>query len=120
MNTTPKFVTRSVANKEVAMTTTQPPALPAGATAEPNEWLEGRAQPYRIIYARDRRITDHRRALSPSALQWDDGTIDGGNVEPPGIYVYGLDESAPLKSDQARELATALLETADEIDGWVR
>jgi len=25
-----------------------------------------------------------------------------------------------LNSDQARELATALLEAADEIDGWAR
>jgi hypothetical protein len=29
-----------------------------------------------------------------------------------------LGESSPLNSDQARELAAALLEAAAEIDGW--
>jgi hypothetical protein len=100
------------------MTTTHPPALPAGATAQPpDEWLDGHAQPYRIIYGADRRVTDHNLAVSPSAIQWVDGTIDNQD-EPPAVYVWGLTEMDPLNSDQARELAAALLETAEQIDSW--
>jgi hypothetical protein len=34
------------------------------------------------------------------------------------LYVFELGEDNPLDSDQARELAAALLEAAAEIDGW--
>jgi hypothetical protein len=40
-------------------------------------------------------------------------------VEAPHVYVFELGEANPLNSDQARELAAALLEAAAEIDGWV-
>lgn len=75
---------------------------------------------YRVIEAPHRKITDHRLTVAPSAVQWADGTVDDGRIESPHIYVYGLDEGSPLNSDQARELAAALLESAAEIDGWAQ
>ncbi|MDT5097651.1 MAG: hypothetical protein QOC76_1388 [Mycobacterium sp.] len=93
-------------------------ALPAGARTL-DTWQSDDPLAYRVILAADRKITDHALTLSPSAIQWADGTIDGGRIEPPQIFVYDLGEGSPLNSDQARELASALIETAREIDQWV-
>ncbi len=50
-----------------------------------------------------------------SAVQFADGRIDDGSVHAaPDVYL-GDD---PLSSVQARELAAALIETADEVDRW--
>jgi hypothetical protein len=92
---------------------------PSGATTV-DDWQSFDPQPYRVVIGADRTVTDHVARVSPSAIQWADGSIDGhGEIELPHVYVFGLDETGPLNSDQARELAAALLETAAEIDGWV-
>jgi hypothetical protein len=49
-------------------------------------------------------------------LQYADGTINNDD-DPPQISVHTYTES--IGSGQARQLAAALLEVADEIDGWV-
>ena len=100
-------------------TTTESPGLPAGARAI-GDWEADDPQPYRAIEAAHRKITDHRLTVAPSAVQWADGSVDDGRIEGPHVYVYGLDEGCPLNSDQARELAAALLESAAEIDGWAQ
>lgn len=97
---------------------TLPVPLPAGARCI-SDWEADVPQPYRAIEAVHRKITDHRLTVAPSAVQWADGSVDDGRIEGPHIYVYRLDdEGSPLNSDQARELAAALLESAAEIDGW--
>ena len=58
--------------------------------------------------------------MCPSAVQWADGTIDDGQIEGPNVYVYDLGEGGPLNSDQARELAAALMEAAAELDRWAQ
>jgi hypothetical protein len=73
-----------------------------------------------VILGADRKVTDHRLTVSPSAVQWADGTIDNGAIEPPQIFVFNLGESDPLNSDQARELAAVLLEVAAQLDGCSR
>jgi hypothetical protein len=76
--------------------------------------------PYRFITFTDRTVTDHPVRVSIHAFQWADGSLadgagaEGNGVEAPGIAV--LEASSPLNSDQARELAAALLAAADEID----
>jgi len=54
------------------------------------------------------------------AFQWSDGTLDDGDMlSAPGIAIHDVDAGRPLNSDQARELAAALLEAAVEFDSWV-
>lgn len=78
--------------------------------------------PYRFITFADQTVTDHPVRVSMHAFQWADGSLadgagaEGNGVEAPGIAV--LDGNIrPLNSDQARELAAALLAAADELDG---
>ena len=55
--------------------------------------------------------------VQAAAIQFADGSIDDGSVhEPPHVYL-GDDG---LTSVQARELAAALIETADEVDRWAK
>jgi hypothetical protein len=92
--------------------------LPDGATTN-DDWQGHDRQPYRVVLGADRTVTDHPVKVSPSAVQWADGSIDDGHIEGPNVYVIdGGNWLSPLNSDQARELAAALLEAAAEIDGW--
>ncbi|MGY4646537.1 hypothetical protein [Mycobacterium sp. URHB0021] len=78
------------------MTTAIPDgATPFGATTH-DEWQDDDPQPYRIVFSTDRTVTDHPVRVSTSAVQWADGSIDGGAIEAPYIYVYDLGESRPL------------------------
>jgi hypothetical protein len=107
------------------MTTTAPTspypdvAPPLGATTL-DDWQDIEPQPYRVIIGADRTVTDHPLKVSPSAVQWADGSIDDGQIEAPLVYVFELGESTPLNSDQCRELASVLLAAADEVEGWAR
>ncbi|OMC28874.1 hypothetical protein A5738_22535 [Mycobacterium colombiense] len=95
----------------------QLPDPPPGFDA-PYEWELGRvltrgeSRAWRLIYSRDRKVTDHDAYVRVRAIQYSDGSLD--DVE---ILANGSDW--PLNSDQARELAAALLEVAKEVDaGW--
>ena len=95
-------------------------AAPAGAEIVGQWDLVGDTEPYRLVSGVDRTVTDHTVRVYASTVQLADGTTDEGLIDAPSIYVasgemLGL---APLNSDQARELAAALLETAAEIDRW--
>jgi hypothetical protein len=75
--------------------------------------------PYRVVGA-DRGVTDHRVCVSTAAIQWADGSIDDGRMMArcPELLDGITEAISGLNSDQARELAAALLEAADELDGW--
>lgn len=92
--------------------------LPDGAQAdawEPGRRLsEDETRAWRLIYSRSHTVTDHDAYVRIRAIQYDDGVLD--DVE---ILASGADSDGPLNSDQARELAAALLETAAEVDRWV-
>ena len=61
------------------------------------------------------RVGSNYTTVQATAVQFADGRIDDGSVhEPPRVYL-GDDG---LTSAQARELAAALIETADEVDRW--
>lgn len=47
-----------------------------------------------------------------------DVSCSGDCIGPPHSSVYGLDENQPLNTGQARELATAPLAAAAELDGF--
>jgi hypothetical protein len=93
-------------------------APPSGATTNDDWQRYDDPRPYRIVVGVDRTVTDHVLRVSTSAVQWTDGSVDDGGVEAPQIHVFDLSESGPLNSDQARELASALLEAAADIDRW--
>jgi hypothetical protein len=90
------------------------PDVPLPAEIEmASEWdLEG----YRDICGVDRTVTDHTFRVYAFGSQSLDGTIDNLAVH----LADGDDSCPPLNSDQARELAAALLEAAAELDGWTR
>lgn len=91
--------------------------LPAGAL-EADTWQALDRQPYRVVFGASRDVTDHAACVSTSAIQWADGNLDRGVIEAPGLVILSGGESEPFNSDQARELAAALLEAASELDGW--
>ncbi|MDT5057714.1 MAG: hypothetical protein QOF66_6080 [Mycobacterium sp.] len=99
------------------MTATAPHDVPIPAGARADDWQDDAPQPYRILFG-ELRNTDgvEYTTVRGTAVQYADGRIDDGSVhEPPSVY---LGDDA-LSSSQARELAAALIATADEVDGWV-
>jgi hypothetical protein len=72
--------------------------------------------PYRLLFGELRNTASVKHTeVQASAIQFADGRIDDGSVhEAPHVY---LGDDA-LTSTQARELAAALIETADEVDRW--
>ena len=85
---------------------------PAGAV--PADW-EGDG-PHRAVFGADRCIDGHRAEVQTTAFQLADGRVDDGSlVEAPTVTVA---DAVDLSSRQAREVAAALLQAADEIDGW--
>jgi len=108
------------------MTTTDqinPEIAPPSGAEIVGEWdLVGDTGSYRLISGVDRTVTDHTVRVYATAEQQLVGGTTGADVSlaHPSVYVaagelLGLD---PLNSDQARELASALLEAAAEIDRW--
>jgi hypothetical protein len=100
------------------MTTTNPipdVPLPTGATVA-DSWESDPG--HRVIMGATRGVTDYDVVVWTSAVQYTDGALDdGGDSEPPSVHV-NFGDSRGMNSDQARELAAALLEAAAEIDGW--
>jgi hypothetical protein len=95
------------------MTTTPTPDVPLPAGLDLiSDWENGQ----RSMFGSDRNVTDHKLRVYPWAVQNTSGLIDGCQVE----LVDDEDPVASLNSDQARELAAALLEAAAEGDGWMR
>ena len=84
--------------------------LPAGAVSA-DTWQEGE----RLVFGPDRSIIDSDLNIWTSAIQLADGRIDTEQPEPPKVHIEG---GVDLNSDQARELASALLEAAAEVDSW--
>lgn len=100
------------------MTTTTPvhhPDVPVPAGAAPDTWQDDVPQPYRILFGvlRNTGGAEHT-AVQATAVQYADGRIDDGSVHEAPHVDLGDDA---LSSSQARELAAALIETADEVDG---
>ncbi|OBJ00217.1 hypothetical protein A5624_08500 [Mycobacterium sp. 1482292.6] len=66
---------------------------------------------WRLVYRQAQKVTDHDAYACVRAIQYSDSSFE--DVE---ILVNGAGSDAPLNSDQARELAAALLEVAAEVD----
>jgi hypothetical protein len=91
--------------------------LPAGATFVDSWDTDGTAMPYRFVNFAAGTVTDHKVKVSTYAFQLADGSLASAGDQAPGILLSdSSDSSDPLNSDQARELAAALLAAAAEID----
>lgn len=71
----------------------------------------------RLIYGRDRTVAGHPVRVYGLGSQLPDGSIRDAEVCVADGEDRGLGELSP---GAARELAAALLATADEVDGWTR
>ena len=87
--------------------------LPAGAV-DCRDWEDTETRPWRTVAFVSRRVTDHQAHIEMCACQYVDGNLDDFE-----IVIVGADFEK-LNSDQAREMAAALLEAAAELDGWTR
>lgn len=75
---------------------------------------------YRTVFGVDRTVTDSTARVYTCAVQLADGSLDDGTIDAPSIAVCdGERDGLTLNSDQARELASVLLQAAAELDGWV-
>lgn len=80
-----------------------------------DDWEPGRdGQPCRFLWSAVRRIDGHDATVSGAAEQYFDGTIEDAAAH----IDHGALEG-PLNASQLRQLAVAVLEVADELDGWV-
>ena len=93
--------------------------LPAGAEADDDSWAFWDNE-FRIFHGADRIVLgaagEKISEVRTGGIQLPDGSIDTREC-PPSIDVYVLTDDG-LTSDQARELAAALLEAAAELDRW--
>ncbi|ORV86849.1 hypothetical protein AWC11_16980 [Mycobacterium interjectum] len=75
-----------------------------------------------MIYGIERKIIDSDSWVQTSAVQLPDGTLDsaeGPSRSDPGISVNSSWENY-LTGSQARQLAAAIIASADELDTWTR
>lgn len=98
------------------MTQTNDVPLPAGASPSDEGW-DG---PYRVVYGVEHKIVDSDAYVQTSAVQLRDGSLDtkdGPSRSEPGISVHSHWENY-LTAPQARQLAAAIIASADELDVW--
>jgi len=100
------------------LTVTPPPGADLVCGWEEN--ADG-GQPWRSVFGVDRLITDSKIRVYPTVVQLADGSIEDSGFSSPNVSISNneYDTLSGLNSDQARELAAALLECAAELDGWV-
>jgi len=102
-------------------TTNPHPDVPLPAGAVFGDVWEGRG-PERVVTGPTRGITDAETIICiiwTSAIQRADGRIAPDHPEPPLVHIDGCADIG-LNSDRARELASVLLEAADEVDRWAQ
>ena len=86
--------------------------LPTGVAAA-GGWQPDGPLPYRVVLGEDHGVTDHNVVVHTVAIQFADGRIADARIKAATVY-----SGRGLSSTQARELAAALLEAADQLDGW--
>ena len=92
-------------------TATPLPDVQPPAGTKPDVWEGNPAQ--RVVAGINRGIDGHDVLVWTAAVQYADGSLR----EPAEVHVE-LDHDDAMTADQARALATELIEAAAEIDGW--
>ncbi|SEH83373.1 hypothetical protein SAMN04489835_4680 [Mycolicibacterium rutilum] len=73
---------------------------------------------YRIVWTEDRSVDGHEATVRGAAIQMPDGHIDDGTLEEaPGVH-FEFASAVDMTTEQAREFAALIVETADLLDGW--
>ncbi|HEX5253088.1 MAG TPA: hypothetical protein VFW69_04295 [Mycobacterium sp.] len=100
-----------------ATTNPRPDVAPPPGAAFVDDW---QPEQYRIVYGSRREISGEVE-VSASVAQLADGTINGssGEYDPPLVHVHTTGAFG-LTTEQARELAGAILDAVNELDGWAR
>jgi hypothetical protein len=103
------------------MTTTTNPypniPLPAGADFAETWVRVGAEDAHRSVFGDSRAVTDSDVIVWTSVIQLWKGRLDtDGEIRPPAVCFDG--HLGNLNTDQARELAAALLEAVAEVDRW--
>jgi hypothetical protein len=112
------------------MTTTTDPypdvPPPAGTTTTLDDWKEW-GYKFRFVWGDGRRVEATNIRLTPCAAQLPDGSIDAEGVvaeEPPSVFIDQVEndgtcrECLKVSVEGARNLAAALLDLVDAVDGW--
>lgn len=100
-------------------TTTPVPDVPLPAGAEwADDWQDVQSTPWRVIKSAERHIDGCEVSVFATAVQWTDGTLDQSGGDAPHVTVGGFDYYDGVTADQARAVAAAILEAADELDKW--
>ena len=87
---------------------------PAPQGTEAGEWHQGTTPTYRLIYGTARTIPGRPDVtIQHTAVQHPDGSIDAGEIEPPGVHVEV--GTIPLTVEQARRLAAEVMAAADHL-----
>jgi hypothetical protein len=73
-----------------------------------------------VVWTADRCVDDYHAAVRGAAIQMPDGHIDDGTLQsdPPGLEIE-IAAAVNMTTDQARQFAAMIIETADQVDGWV-
>ena len=106
------------------MTTTAPITWPSDVPLPPGaQWARLVAgdpdpDPYSVVYGAGRDVAGSKVSVQAIAVQYPDGSLDSAE-DPPQVFL-AVDSvgGAGLVSGEARELAAALLEAADQLDRW--
>lgn len=92
--------------------------LPAGVQWADN-WQDVQSTtPWRVIKSAERRVSGCDVTVYATAVQWADGTLEHSGLDAPHVTVDGLDYYDGLTSAQARQLAAAVLNAAEQADEW--
>lgn len=94
------------------MTRLAPEVSPPAGAAYVGPWDDDQPMPSRSFFGSPRGIGGRGIVVGTAGHQWADGSIESAA----SIDVIGLLDG--LTGDQARELASALLQAADEVDAW--
>jgi hypothetical protein len=104
--------------------------LPPGA--KPSEWwdVDAGEETFRCVETPARLIGASRTRVYSHCTQWEDGRVDDGTTDSgfhsaPGVSLDLIDDHGDatdtgitFTSAEARAAAAALIDAADEIDGW--
>ena len=104
------------------MTITTYPTVPLPAGAKPDLWQGGSAtaMPWRVIHGVTCGLASRDDVVvGTTAIQFGDGRIDDGLMEPPSVYIEMDGKRPGLTGDEAHALAALLIECADEVERWV-
>jgi hypothetical protein len=97
-------------------TATNQTPLPAGVESV-GQWEPDVPMAYRILRGPRHNAPGVDDGVQATAIQWADGYIEKDGNDAPSMHL-AVHTDIGLTAEQARGLAAAILECADELEGW--